>query len=88
MLNKILKIFIYDKNGNIVSENDYSSFIKVLLDTIDHNIQYENDQWNVIHGFEFPPKGLIWNNNLKEWENNNYNIIKNDQLTSFIKSFG
>ena len=89
MLNKKLKIFVYDINGNKISEHDYSEFIKILLDTIDHNIQFENDQYNIIHGFEFPPYGLKWNYDLKEWEQNNiHQTLINQQLNSFIKSFG
>ena len=89
MLNKTLKIFVYDRNGKQISQNDYSEFIKVLLDIIDHNIQFEEDQYNMIHGFEFPPVGLKWNSENREWEKEDtHQILINRQLNNFIKSFG
>ena len=87
--NKQLKIFIYDKNGKIIKEYFYSDFIYVFNEVLDHNIEYEEDQWNMIHDFEFPPKGLLWDDNLKDWiENQNEQfILKKNKLMNHMKFF-
>lgn len=66
-MEKILKIFVYNSRGEKVKEEPYSNFIFTFNEVLDHNIEYENDEWNMIHGFSFPPAGLIWSYELKEW---------------------
>lgn len=89
MLNKRLKIFIYNNLGEKIEEHNYSSLVKILLEIIDHNIQYENDQWNFIHGTQYPPLGLHWDNQLKDWiVDDDFKVIKNHEVNNFIKTFG
>jgi hypothetical protein len=64
----LLKIFIYNKKGELIKEYLYNEAINVLNEIIDHNIEQEDDQWNAINGFEFPPMGLTWNVKDQEWK--------------------
>jgi hypothetical protein len=89
MENSQLKIFIYDKNGKKIKEYFYSDFIYVFNEVLDHNIEYEEDEWNLINGFEFPPKGLLWDPNLSDWvENpNEPYILKKNRTANLIRFF-
>ena len=80
-MNDFLKIFVYNKNGEKIKEDLYSNFIFIFNEVLDHNIEYEEDEWNIIHGFSFPPEDLIWDNTNKEWiekEKGNFKIKKNN----------
>lgn len=89
MENRELKIFIYNKNGNKIKEYFYNDFIYVFNEVLDHNIEYEEDEWNMIHGFEFPPKGLLWDDNIKDWieDHNEPLILKKNKIMNPIKFF-
>lgn len=84
-----LKIFIYDKNGQKIKEYFYSDFIYVFNEVLDHNIEYEEDEWNLINGFEFPPKGLLWDQNLSDWteDPNEQYILKKNKAANLIRFF-
>ena len=88
-MEKQLKIFIYNKNGQIIKEYFYSDFIYVFNEVLDHNIEYEDDEWNLINGFEFPPKGLLWDQNIKDWIENPIEpyVLKKNINTNLIKFF-
>jgi hypothetical protein len=87
-MNEILKIYTYNENGEKIKENNYSEFIKVLFDTVNYNIQNEECKLNIICATQYPPLGLKWNSEIKEWEENiKHKIIIDKQLNNFIKSF-
>lgn len=66
-MEKTLKIFVYNSRGEKIKEDSYSNFIYVFNEVLDHNVEYEGDEWNMIHGFSFPPAGLVWSYELNEW---------------------
>jgi hypothetical protein len=85
---KELKVYTYDENGEKIKENNYSEFIKVLFDIVNFNIENEENKLNIICATQYPPLGLKWNKNTKEWEENiKYKTIIDKQLNNFIKSF-
>lgn len=63
-----LKIFIYDLECNLIKEYFYSDFIYAFNEVLSHNFEEEDNQWNLIVDFIFPPIGLKWNNKDKNWE--------------------
>jgi len=66
--NFLLKIFIHNKNGELVKEHFYDELVNVFNQIIDHNIEDEDDEWNIINGFQFPPKGLFWHVKEQKWK--------------------
>ena len=62
-----LKIFIYDKNCKIIKQYFYSDFVYCFNELFNHNIDFEDDQWNMIIDFYFPPEGLLWDSKIKDW---------------------
>ena len=83
MNKKVLKIYIYNQNGEKIKEDKYSNLIWFLNEVVDHNLVYEEDKWNIIYGFEFPPYYLKWDNEEKDWiENKGKNLL--DKKNFFV----
>jgi hypothetical protein len=62
-----LKVFIYNQKGEKIKEYFYSDFIYAFNETLNYNIENEEDQLNLICDFVFPPEGLSWDKELKNW---------------------
>lgn len=87
-MNNILKIYTYNENGEKIKENNYSEFVKVLFDVVNYNIENEENKLNIICATQYPPVGLRWNKEIKEWEEYmKHKVIIDKQLNNFIKSF-
>ena len=81
------KIYIYNKNGQMIKEYFENDFIIAFNEIVSNNIKNESDKWNLIYGFEFPPEGLIWKNG--EWINDKkkfFDITRYD-IKNFFKDF-
>ena len=94
-----LKIFIYNNNGQKIDERDYDLFEDVFDEITNHNINNQDDIYNVYIGKEFPPKDYTWNDFNKNWKdlNNNFlkifiynnlgELIKEDLYSEFLTSY-
>jgi hypothetical protein len=82
-----IKIFIYNKKGELIKKYFYNDFIYAFNEIIDHNIKYKNDEWNLINGLEFPPFGLIWNDEKKNWSKKDNQIFKTNKFENLIDFF-
>lgn len=54
-----LKVFIYNKKAELKKEYFYDDFIYAINEVMNHNIEHEDDKWNIICDTIFPPKGLF-----------------------------
>lgn len=81
-----LKVFIYNLKGILVKEYFYNDFVYAFNETLNHNIENEDDQLNIICDFVFPPKGLLWNEEFKNWVKDDKKYLnKNIDMLRFFK---
>ena len=76
MENNVLKIFIYDSNGQKINEKDYDLIEETINEINEHNSNDIENIYNLYIGNNFPPENYQWNNSLKNWENNEGNSLK------------
>lgn len=68
MENQIYRIFVFDSNeGNLLYEEDYMKFSEIQKEIIDWNQSNQNNRKNIYVGTEFPPKGLKFNKEIKQF---------------------
>ena len=81
-----LKIFIYNLDGEKIKEYFYSDFIYAFNEVLAYNFKEEENKWNLIIDFNFPPVGLKWNDQDKNWEKDlkTKYLNKNIDLTRFF----
>jgi hypothetical protein len=79
-----LKVFIYYKKAELKKEYFYDDFIYAINEVMNHNIEHEDDKWNIICDTIFPPKGLIWENKIGDWVENKIFFTKNIKFMDFF----
>lgn len=68
MENQIYRIFVFDSNeGTLLKQEDYMKFSEVQKEIIDWNQANPNSRKNIYAGTEFPPKGLKFNKEIKQF---------------------
>lgn len=63
----LLKIFVYNTNGELIKEDFYSSFLDVYDYVLNHNTSNSGDPYNIYPGTEFPPRGYKWSKDKGDW---------------------
>jgi hypothetical protein len=63
----LLKVFVYNTQGEKIKEEFYSSFLNIYDFVLNHNTSNPNDPYNIYPGTEFPPKGYKWSNDKGDW---------------------
>lgn len=68
MENLIYKIFIFESNtGKLVRTEDYGNLIETQKEVIEYNKNNLNNRLNIYFGTEFPPKGVKYNLEIKQF---------------------
>ena len=79
-----LKVFIYDKKAKLIKEYFYADFIYAINEVMSHNIENEDDKWNLICDTIFPPKALMWDNMIEDWVEDRSFFTKNIKFMDFF----
>jgi hypothetical protein len=70
MENLIYKIFIFESNkGNLIRTEDYDNLIEIQKEIIEYNKNNLNNRLNIYFGTDFPPKGVKYNLEIKQFIN-------------------
>ena len=81
-----LKVFIYNMEGTLIKEYFYNDFIYAFNEILNHNIENEEEQLNLISDFVFPPIGLLWHKESKNWIKSDKKYLnKNTDMLRFFK---
>jgi hypothetical protein len=68
MENQIFKLFIFDSNtGKLLKEEDYVKYPEIQKETIEWNQSNPNERKNLYLGTQFPPKGVKFNTEIKQF---------------------
>ncbi len=62
-----LNLFIYDSNSMLKKKGKFEEMEELKKLVVEHNKQSPEDKWYLIMSASFPPVGLKWDNNLKEF---------------------
>jgi hypothetical protein len=66
----IYKIFVFDSNtGNLIKTEDYGNLIETQKEVIEYNKNNLTNRWNLHFGTEFPPKGVKFDLEIKQFIN-------------------
>ena len=76
MENNVLKIFVYDNNGNKVKEKEYDLIEEAVNEIIEYNSNNLDNPYNLYINEQFPPQNYLWDNFVKEWKDLQGNILK------------
>jgi hypothetical protein len=63
----VLKVFIYDANGEKVKEELYADFLSAYDFVLSHNSSNPDNPYNIYPGTQFPPKGYKWSKEKSDW---------------------
>ena len=64
------KIFIFESNtGNLIRTEDYSDLLTVQQEIIEYNKNNLDNRLNIYFGTDFPPKGVKYNLEIKQFVN-------------------
>jgi hypothetical protein len=67
---QVYKIFIFESNtGKLIREEHYEKLIDVQKEIIDYNKEHLDNRLNIYFGTEFPPKGVKYNLEIKQFIN-------------------
>lgn len=65
---KSYKIFIFESNtGNLLRTEDYNNLINIQKEIIDYNKENLDNRLNIYFGTDFPPKGVKYNLEIKQF---------------------
>lgn len=65
---KSYKIFIFESNtGKLLRTEDYSDLLNIQKEIIDYNKNNLNNRLNIYFGTDFPPKGVKYNLEIKQF---------------------
>lgn len=68
MENLIYKIFIFESNtGNLIRTEDYENLVEIQKEIIDYNKENLNNRLNIYFGTKFPPEGVKYNLQIKQF---------------------
>jgi len=68
MENLIYKIFIFESNtGKLIRTEDYGNLIDIQKEIIEYNKENLNNRLNIYFGTQFPPKGVKYNLEIKQF---------------------
>ena len=68
MENLIYKIFIFESNtGNLIRTEDYENLPEIQKEIIDYNKENLNNRLNIYFGTKFPPEGVKYNLQIKQF---------------------
>lgn len=70
MENSIYKIFIFESNtGKLIRTEDYGNLIETQKEVIEYNKNNVTNRWNLHFGTEFPPKGVKFDLEIRQFIN-------------------
>jgi hypothetical protein len=65
--NTILKVFVYNTDGEKVKEDFYANFVEIYDYVLEHNLDEPENPYNIYPGSQFPPKGYKWSKDVGDW---------------------
>lgn len=76
---KPYKIFIFESNtGKLLRTEDYSDLLNIQKEIIDYNKENLDNRLNIYFGTDFPPKGVKYNLEIKQFVNKTLSEQYND----------